>query len=104
MRVRDAAGRVDGNEAQIELTKSVTVPVLFLFQSDDELMTRESGLALWDAIGSERRTMLINPGGHIAIPRFEQQDAALAFYRAHLTQKAPRHGGSVSHIAPTRTR
>ena len=84
MRVRDAAGRVDGNEAQIELTKSVTVPVLFLFQSDDELMTRDSGLALWDALGSERKTMHINPGGHVEISRFEQQDAALSFYRAHL--------------------
>ncbi|MFP4513673.1 MAG: dienelactone hydrolase family protein [Acidimicrobiales bacterium] len=79
-------GLRDGNESQLELARSVTIPVLFLFQSDDELMTRESGLALWDALGSERKTMHINPGGHIEIPRFEQQDAALAFYRAHLKE------------------
>lgn len=79
-------GLRDGNEAQLELAKSITIPVLFLFQSDDELMTRESGLALWDALGSERKTLHVNPGGHVAIPRFEQQDAALAFYRAHLSR------------------
>lgn len=77
-------GLSDGNEAQLQMAQSITIPVLFLYQSDDELMTRDSGLALWDAIGSERKTMHINPGGHVAIPRFEQQDAALAFYRANL--------------------
>ena len=78
-------GLRDGNQAQLDLAQSITIPVLFLYQSDDELMTRESGLALWDALGSERKTLHMNPGGHVAIPRFEQQDAALAFYRAHLS-------------------
>lgn len=77
-------GLREGNQAQLEMAQSITIPILFLYQSDDELMTRESGLALWDALGSERKTMHINPGGHVAIPRFEQQDAALAFYRANL--------------------
>ncbi len=77
-------GLRDGNEAQLQTARAITIPVLFLYQSDDELMTRESGLALWDALGSERKTMHINPGGHVAIPRFEQQDAALAFYQANL--------------------
>lgn len=76
-------GLREGNEAQLQLAQSITIPVLFLYQSDDELMTRESGLALWDALGSEHKTMHINPGGHIEIPRFEQQDAALAFYQAN---------------------
>lgn len=78
-------GLREGNQAQLEMAQSITIPVLFLYQSDDELMTRESGLALWDALGSERKTMHINPGGHVAIPRFEQQDAALAFYQANLS-------------------
>ena len=78
------AGLREGNEQQLAHAKAVSIPILFLFQWDDELMTRESGLALWDALGTEKKTMHINPGGHIAIPRFEQIDAALAFYRAHL--------------------
>jgi dienelactone hydrolase len=78
------AGLRDGNEAQLAQARSVEVPVLFLFQWDDELMTRESGLALWDALGSRRKTIHINPGGHTAIPRFEQQKSALTFFDAHL--------------------
>jgi hypothetical protein len=61
----------------------ITVPLLFLFQWDDELMTREGGLALWDAFGAEEKTMHINPGPHVGIPLFER-DAALAFYKRHL--------------------
>jgi dienelactone hydrolase len=62
----EAAGRLD-------------VPVLFIFQWDDQLMTRESGLALFDAIGSTDKTMHINPGGHVEVPRFERL-AAEHFY------------------------
>jgi dienelactone hydrolase len=78
------AGLWDGNEAQLAHAKAVTIPILFLFQWDDELMTRESGLALWDALGTERKTMHINPGGHVAIPRFEQQQQSIAFFDAYL--------------------
>ena len=62
---------------------AVTIPVLFLHQWDDELMTRESALALWDALGSTEKTMHINPGGHVQVPRFERQ-ASEAFFRRHL--------------------
>jgi dienelactone hydrolase len=82
------AGLWDGNEAQLKAARSVSIPILFLFQWDDELMTRESGLALWDALGSERKTLHINPGGHVAIPRFEQQQESLAFFDAHLRKGA----------------
>jgi dienelactone hydrolase len=63
---------------------SITVPLLFLFQHDDELMTPEAGLALWAAFGSKEKTMHINPGPHVAIPKFER-DASSAFYARHLT-------------------
>ncbi|WP_195210590.1 dienelactone hydrolase family protein [Actinomarinicola tropica] len=63
--------------------ESITIPLLFLFQYDDELMTPESGLALWAAFGSEEKTMHINPGPHVGIPVFER-DASAAFYRRHL--------------------
>jgi hypothetical protein len=57
--------------------------VLFLLQWDDELMTRETSLALWDAIGSREKTLHVNPGGHVMVPRFER-DASEAFFRRHL--------------------
>ena len=63
--------------------RSLSIPILFLFQWDDELMTRESGLALFDAIGSREKTMHINPGGHVGTPRFERL-AAEEFFVRHL--------------------
>lgn len=66
-----------------EAARRLTVPILFVFQWDDELMTRQSGLDLFDAIGSAEKTMHINPGGHMGIPLFER-DAYEAFYERHL--------------------
>jgi dienelactone hydrolase len=62
---------------------SITVPLLFLFQHDDELMTPDAGLALWKAFGSTEKTMHINPGPHVGIPVFER-DSSLAFFGRHL--------------------
>jgi len=73
----------NGNDEQGQQAARITIPLLFLFQWDDELMTREGGLALWDAFGSEEKTMHINSGPHVEIPIFER-DAALAFYKRHL--------------------
>lgn len=66
-----------------QAARSLTIPVLFVFQWDDELMTRESGLALFDAFGSKEKTMHIHPGGHLATPRFERE-AYEAFFLRHL--------------------
>ena len=66
-----------------EQVASITVPLLFLFQYNDELMTPQAGLALWDAFGSKEKTMHINPGPHVGIPVFER-DAASAFFARHL--------------------
>jgi dienelactone hydrolase len=63
--------------------KSIEIPLLFLFQYDDELMTPEAGLALWKNFGSKEKTMHINPGPHVGIPLFER-DAASAFFARHL--------------------
>ena len=74
----------EGSEQQRADAAAITVPLLFLFQWDDELMTRDEGLALWDAFGSAEKTMHVNPGPHVGIPQFER-DAAVAFYRRHLS-------------------
>ncbi len=63
--------------------RKLTVPVLFLFQWDDELMEREHGMALFDAIGSAEKTMHVNPGGHLQMPPHER-DAVEAFFRRHI--------------------
>jgi dienelactone hydrolase len=73
----------DVDEGQLELAAGIRIPLLFIFQWDDELMTRERGLALWDAFGSEEKTMHVNPGLHAGVPAFER-DAALIFYNRHL--------------------
>lgn len=72
-----------------EAARSLSVPVLFLFQWDDEVAPREGGIALFDAIGSKEKTMHINPGGHLETPGFER-DAAEEFFVRHLgTAKQP---------------
>jgi len=76
-----------GSERLAEAAMKVTVPVLFLFQWDDELVGREHGLALYDAFGSAQKTMHINPGGHIEMPPFER-DAVEAFFGRHLGRPA----------------
>ena len=63
--------------------KSIEIPLLFLFQYNDELMTPEAGLALWDNFGSKEKTMHINPGPHVGVPKFER-DASSAFFARHL--------------------
>ena len=72
-----------GQDRFADAARSLTVPILFVFQWDDELMTRQSGLDLFDAIGSQDKAMHIHPGGHVAIPLHER-DAYEAFYERHL--------------------
>lgn len=67
--------------------ESLTIPILFLVQRDDELMTIETALALYDAFGSTEKTMHLNPGGHVKVPLFER-DSSEAFYRRHLFSEA----------------
>src|SRR4029077_10493258 len=61
--------------------RSLRVPILFLFQWDDELIARDAGLALFDAIGSTDKTMHVNPGGHVQVPVFENDLAEMFFVR-----------------------
>lgn len=63
--------------------RALTIPILFLFQAEDELMSLQSGIDLFQAIGSAEKTMHLNPGGHVMVPRFERA-AAEDFFRRHL--------------------
>ena len=46
-------------------------PVRFLMQWDDELVPREAALELFGALGTNKKTMHANPGGHAEVPFFE---------------------------------
>ncbi len=72
-----------GAEEFEQSARSLSCPVLFTLQWDDELVERESGVALFDAIGSREKTLHVNPGGHIELPLFERA-AAEAFFSRHL--------------------
>lgn len=80
-------GAFPGLEDHKDAAEKIRIPVLFVYQWDDELMKREHGLALFDAFGSAEKTMHINPGRHVEIPAFER-DSWMAFWRRHLEPSA----------------
>ena len=65
------AGLRTGAEAMERAARSISIPVEFVFQWEDAVAPRETGIALFDAFGSKEKTMHINPGGHLDIPNFE---------------------------------
>lgn len=76
-------GGIGFGDAMKEAASKITIPVEFVFQWDDEVATREGGVALYEAFASKDKTMHINPGPHMGIP---PQEAASweAFYHRHL--------------------
>jgi dienelactone hydrolase len=72
-----------GADLREQAARSLSIPVLFVYQWDDQLMTRESGLALFDAIASKDKAMHVFPGGHIDTPLYER-DAYETFFERHL--------------------
>ena len=83
-RIRAAVLGLMGHETLAEPAASITVPVEFELQWDDELVPRDSGLALFDAIGSAEKTLHANRGGHMDVPMFEV-DSSERFFARHLT-------------------
>ena len=75
-------------EGLTEAAARVTVPLEFLLQWDDELVPRDSGLALFDAFASREKTLHANPGRHVGVPAFELESAE-RFFARHLGA----HGG-----------
>lgn len=80
--------RMGGDEFE-KAARSIEIPILFVFQWHDELVSREQGLALFDAFGSKEKTMHINPGGHVQVPGHERE-AYESFFVRHLGSA---HGG-----------
>lgn len=84
------AGLVRGDTAFAQAARRITVPLLYVVQRDDELMTPEQGLSLFDAFGSSIKSMHVNPGPHLATPRHERE-----YYETFFA----RHLGAVAHAA-----
>ncbi|MFF3389860.1 dienelactone hydrolase family protein [Streptomyces sp. NPDC002669] len=66
-----------------EEARQVTIPLHVLLQWDDEGNDRQSALDLFDAFGSEEKTLHANMGGHTGVPQFAG-DAAARFLTRHL--------------------
>ena len=85
-RISAAVFGLAGHERLGEVAARITIPVEFLLQWDDELIPRDSGLALFDALASGEKTLHANPGGHLAVPRFEAGSSERFFLR-HLGRR-----------------
>jgi dienelactone hydrolase len=74
-----------GGEILTEAAARITVPVEFLLQWDDEVVPRDSGLALFGAFASLEKTLHANPGRHARVPAFEL-DSSERFLTRHLVE------------------
>ncbi|MEW2223207.1 alpha/beta hydrolase [Streptomyces sp. NPDC006990] len=66
-----------------EEARRVTVPLHVLLQWDDEGNDRQAALDLFDAFGSEEKSLHANMGGHTGVPEFAGE-AAARFFTRHL--------------------
>jgi dienelactone hydrolase len=51
----------------------IAVPLLFMFQLHDDFVKLELGVALFEAFGSQIKSMHLNPGPHVGVPMFERE-------------------------------
>jgi hypothetical protein len=65
----------------LEEARRVTIPVHVLLQWDDRDNDRQAALNLFDAFGSEEKTLQANLGGHTGIPPHAADDAGRFFLR-----------------------
>ncbi len=75
------AGLAPGDDTLSAAAARVTVPLEFVLQSDDEIVEREAGLALFDAFASREKSLHLNPGGHLVTPSFEGESWERFFLR-----------------------
>ncbi|MEW1908385.1 alpha/beta hydrolase [Kitasatospora sp. NPDC085895] len=63
--------------------RQVTIPLHVMLQWDDEGNDRQAALDLFDAFGSEEKSLHANMGGHTGVPQFAG-DVAARFFTRHL--------------------
>jgi alpha-beta hydrolase superfamily lysophospholipase len=71
-------------DALSDAARRITIPTQVLLPWDDEEISRQHGLALFDAFAAKEKTLHAIPGGHREVPWFEVEDSARFFHR-HLT-------------------
>jgi hypothetical protein len=69
--------------SMFEEARRVTIPLHVLLQWDDEGNDRQLALDLFDAFGSQEKTLHANMGGHTGVPQFEGE-AGNRFFARHL--------------------
>ncbi|MYX99383.1 alpha/beta hydrolase [Streptomyces sp. SID486] len=69
--------------AMFEEARQVTIPLHVLLQWDDEGNDRQAALDLFDAFGSEEKSLHAHLGGHTGVPQYAG-DAAARFFTRHL--------------------
>lgn len=67
----------------VESARRVAIPVHVLLQWDDEVNDRQAALDLFDALGSEEKTLTANLGGHTGVPEHAGEEAQ-RFLTRHL--------------------
>ena len=82
------AGLPPNHKVLAEAAAQITIPVEFVLQWDDELVSRDSGIALFDALGSREKTLHANAGGHARIPIWESESWERFFKRHRKTKTA----------------
>ncbi|MBT3155494.1 alpha/beta hydrolase [Streptomyces sp. CHD11] len=81
-----AAGLFAGSfvpRVMFDEARRVTIPLHVLLQWDDEGNDRQAALALFDAFGSQEKTLNANMGGHTGVPPYAG-DAMADFFTRHL--------------------
>jgi hypothetical protein len=79
-----AAGLFAGSfvpRAMFDEARHIAIPLHVLLQWDDEGNDRQLALDLFDAFGSQEKTLHANLGGHTGVPQFAGDDAARFFVR-----------------------
>jgi dienelactone hydrolase len=72
-------------ETLAEAAGRISIPLEFWLQWDDELVPRDSGLALFDAFASRDKTLHAHPGRHAELP-VSERESSQRFLARHLTQ------------------
>lgn len=67
----------------VELARQITIPLYVLLQWDDEGNDRRMALDLFDAFGSQEKTLNANMGGHKGVPHHAGEEAN-RFFARHL--------------------
>ncbi|MEV6487857.1 alpha/beta fold hydrolase [Actinoplanes sp. NPDC051633] len=83
-RIKAAVLGLAGGESLAETAATIKIPVEFVVKWDDELVPRESALALFDAFATDDKTLHAYPGPHNGqIP--EEPETSARFFTRHLT-------------------